>query len=169
MENTMKIVVSMLSLLLLSVPFCLAAEYDLQVEQRGAELFKLTDQDVYVLTRYCFVDVGETGAHLSVENGSGTIKFKHENNENETSCEVIGVYGKSPLESGSYTVMITRTDDNWYSVQDKQAAVLTSNCLASAESEQALVVMAEDGSGTISIADEQCEVVGIYTPVVESQ
>jgi hypothetical protein len=169
MENPMKIVVNMLALLLLSTSFCWAAEYDLQVEQKGAELFKLTDQDVYVLTQYCFVDVGATGAHLDFVNGSGTITFKNVANNNETSCDVIGVYGKSPMAPGSYRVVISRSDDNWYSVADKQAAVLTSNCLASAESIEAGVVMAEDGSGTLTIAEEECAVVGLYAPIAENQ
>lgn len=164
----MKIVVGML-LLLVSSSFCLAAEYDLQVEQKGAELFKLSDQDVYVLTQYCFVDVGVTSAHLNIESGSGTISFQNAANDNETHCDVIGVYGKSPLEPGDYTVVVSKSDDDWYSVDGKEAAALTSNCLASAESVEAKMVMAEDGSGTITIGDEECALSGIYSPVVENQ
>lgn len=164
----MKIFVSLL-LLLVSSSFCLAAEYDLQVEQKGAELFKLSDQDVYVLTQYCFVDVGIVEAHLNIEDGSGTMRFQNAANDNETLCDVVGVYGKSQLEPGNYNVVISKTDDDWYSVAGKEAAVLTENCLESAESTEAKVVMAEDGGGIITIADEECAVIGIYTPVADNQ
>jgi hypothetical protein len=159
----MKMLMVMLALLS-SASFGFAAEYDLQIEQQGAELFKITNQDVYIWTQYCFVDVGTTEVHLNLEDGRGEIKFI----DTQTRCDVQGVYGKSPLEGGDYTLVLTRADDNWYSIDDKQAAVLTVDCLASAESLETKVIMTDDG-GTAFFPDEECSVLGVYTPVVENQ
>ncbi len=159
----MKILLRLFLLVILLVTPVFAGEYKMTVIQQGANLFKMSDQDNYIRTSYCLVDVGTSEALLSIQGSSGKIRFS----KNETSCDVQTLYGKSSLAANEYRIVVTRADDNWYTIDGKEAALLTGSCLASADETEIRLIVEEDGSGTLRFEDEECSLQGVYTPVAE--
>ncbi len=159
----MNLMLKLILLVALTATPVFAGEYKITIVQQGANLFKMSDQDTYIWTSYCFVDVGTSEALLSIQGSSGKIRFSN----NETSCDVQMLYGKSSLAADEYRIVVTRADDNWYTVDGKEAALLTGSCLASAEGTEIRLIVEEDGTGTLKFEDEECSLEGIYTPVTE--
>ena len=150
-------------LLLLACATGVAQDYSLSVEQRGANLFKVVGQEIYLQTRYCYVEAGTAEVQLELdEDGGGRIAFK----ALERSCDVAAAYAKSSLDAREYPVTVSRVDSNWYALDGEAAMLLTDGCLSQVSGAAARLNMTSDGSGMLTIADaEECRVEAIYAPL----
>ena len=142
---------------LFSVTVC-AEEYEINVVQKGGNLFWEAEQELFIQTEYCFVDVGTTQARLQMESESGILIFSE-----KSRCAIKGLFGKSELAEGTYTLDVTREDDNWYVIDGKNAALNTENCLAAADGSRATLTIDAAGGGVMSVENEECSIAGIYS------
>lgn len=159
----MKRIVMLLFLVPLFVVTVSAEEYELRVERSGSNLFYLASENLYIQTEYCFSAQGALDVLLLVDGHAGEMKFITDG----STCRVIGYYGKATLDAGTYPLRISRDDDDWYRIIDKDSALKTSGCLTQVEDVAATMILTEEGSGTLIIpaTDEQCAITSVFTRV----
>lgn len=160
----MRILPVFLALILLSVNGVAALEYSLEVTRVGGNLYQAQADNLYLQTRYCFASADPAAARLQVADGTGGQLTFVDSGER---CEVAAFYGPTELEPGEYRMTLSRADDNWYAIEEQDAALLTSGCLSLVENTPGILSISEEGGKTLSLPDagEECSVRGIYTTV----
>jgi len=147
-------------LLMISSP-AFAVEYEVNIVQKGGNLYWAETEQMYIQTAYCFESAEAAVALLRMDGDSGEITFKKSGGK----CDVKMIYGQTELEPGKYPIRVTRDDDDWYGIVGKNMALNTNGCLTLVDNMQASLQMNEDGTATLSIpdADEECTVEGVYS------
>ena len=138
-----------------------ALEYQVNVVQKGGNLYWAATEKMYIQTEYCFESADPAVLLLRIDGDSGEITFT----ESGRKCDVKMIYGQAQLEAGKYSIKVSRDDDNWYGIVGKNMALNTSGCLSLVDDMQASLQMNADGTGILSIpdADEKCAVEGVYS------
>jgi hypothetical protein len=146
--------------LLLLATGAAAEEFALQVNRVGGDLYVAPAEGLYIETQYCFALADATAARLIFNTDADKLIFT----ETEETCEVRMIFGKAAMEPGDYLFSVTRVADNWYRIDEQNAALLTEGCLKLVEGAEARVTLTEAGDGTLLLpeADEECRVVGAY-------
>ena len=151
-----------LSLLLASTSFgAIADNYEINVTRKGSNLYKVTGENIFIHTRYCYEYVYYEESFLRMNGYSGEIIFTNSGDK----CNVKAVYGPSEQEAGNYSVTINREDDDWYEIWGEGIYIKTSACLSLALAEDAVLVLSAEGYGTLYVEDDECAVEGIYSRI----
>lgn len=154
------VAMALLVLLMISSP-AFAVEYEVNVVQKGGNLYWAETEQMYIQTEYCFESAEAAVVLLRMDGDSGEITFKNSGGK----CDVKMIYGQTELETGRYPIRVTREDDDWYGIVGKSMALNTNGCLTLVDNMQASLQMNEDGTAILSIpeADEECTVEGVYS------
>ena len=153
------LVMVILVLLIFANPVC-AEEYEISVTQVGENLFWEPEQEVFIQTEYCFVDLGSAKVLLQANGYSGLLVISE-----KTRCDVKNFFGKTQLDPGKYSITVTREDENWYAIEGKSAALNTSDCRALIKSAPAELLIDENATAKLTFANETCQVKGIYSKI----
>ncbi len=154
---------SMYILLLLGIAYhtdiCFADNYRVNVTRKSSNIYKVTNEDIYIETKYCYEYVYYADALLKMNDYTGEIIFL----DQETKCDVKSVYGSLEIEPGTYDVNVTRINDDWYEVDGTGVFLRTSMCLNLALGEEAILKIYSGRTGKLYFADDECQVEGVYT------
>lgn len=157
----MKAVIFMLTGLLLMLSGHVAAgEVEVKVTRIEADQYKVVDDDLYLLTEYCFEMVDNETVLLRLEEGPARIVFPKQ----KSTCDIKTVYGRTRLDPGSYTLNVTRIEAGWYAVVGKGAVFRTDGCYGLADNSAARAIVADEGSGVLLMPslEEECRIEGVY-------
>lgn len=154
-----KICVIFFSLLLLVKPVA-AEKVDLQVNRAGSDLYTAPAEGLYIQTQYCFASADAADAQLVFNTAADKLVFA----ATGESCDVLMIFGKATMKAGDYRFSVTRAADNWYRIEEQNAALLTEGCLTLIEGGEARVTMTETNDGRLVLpeVEEECRVVGAY-------
>ncbi|RLB69787.1 MAG: hypothetical protein DRH07_09980 [Deltaproteobacteria bacterium] len=157
----MKIAVMVFLAILLSTVPLFAVEYQIDVVRQGGNLYWAETEKMYIQTEYCVENSDSAAVTLQMDGDRGDMTFK----ESGGRCDVKMIYGQTQLEAGEYLIKVSREDDDWYKIVDKQMALNTDGCFSLVDNKEASLQINEDGTGTLSLheADEKCAVKGVYS------
>lgn len=157
----MKILAVVFGAILITSSSVFAVEYQVNVMQKGGNLYWAATEKMVIQTEYCFESADPAVLLLRMDGDRGEITFT----ESGRKCDVKMIYGQTQLEAGKYAIKVSRDDDNWYGIVGKNMALNTNGCLSLVDDMQASLQMNADGTGTLSIpdADEECAVEGVYS------
>lgn len=146
--------------LLLLASAAAAEEFELQLNRMGGDLYAAPAEGLYIETQYCFALADATPARLTFNSAADKLIFP----KTEETCEVRMIFGHAEMEAGDYLFSVTWVADNWYRIDEQNAALLTAGCLEMVEGAEARMTMTEAGEGTLQLpeAGEECRVVGAY-------
>ena len=139
--------------------FALADDYDVNVTREDSDLYKLTGEDVIIVTQFCFEFVYYADSLLRMSGQSGDIFF-----DNGSSCRVRGAYGATDLDAGNYSVQVSRESTNWYSIYGTDFYLQTRLCLELALADDSVLQVGGMGVGTLLFSDgSTCDVQKVYS------
>jgi hypothetical protein len=137
-----------------------AGDYTVNVTRKGPQLYKVTGKDLYVATRSCYEYVYYEDAVLRMSGKTGTIVFLDSGGK----CDVKGVYGKTDIAPGDYSISVTHETDDWYSVDGTELLIRTMTCSEYWYSEEVVLRVGPAGAYVIEDADgNQCYVEGVFS------
>lgn len=145
--------------ILLFVTSLHAENYEISVTRKGSNLYKIDGEDTFIHTRYCYEYVYYEDSFLRMRGYSGEIVFLDAGEK----CDVIAVYGASDQDPGTYSISVTREEDDWYEVDGQQLFIKTSSCLSLALGEDAVLRLNATGYGELHVGREKCSVEGVYS------
>lgn len=138
-----------------------AGLYELNVTRKDQNIYQVLGNKTIIQTRYCYEYSYSADAILDTSVGHGQLIFKESGNK----CDIKAIFKEADLKQGTYEVVISRDDDNWYSIMGSDNYIKTSLCLSLALGEQAYLSVKAGGYGDISINQDECMVEGIYSKV----
>lgn len=146
--------------LLLLATGAAAEEFELQLNRMGGDLYAAPAEGLYIETQYCFALADVTAARLIFNTGADKLIFP----ATEETCEVRMIFGKATMEPGDYLFSVTWAADNWYRIDEQNAALLTAGCLEMVAGAEAQVTLTEAGEGSLLLpeVDEECRVIAAY-------
>ena len=149
---------------LVCLPHTVCAEnYDVYVTKKESNVYKVDNDDVIILTRFCYVNAYSGKGLLKSTGYSGEIVFT----DSQEKCFVKGVYGRSNSFHGNYEVQINRETDDWYAIVGKDNYIKTSKCLKMIPNQLSTITLNADGWGNLIFGDGKgCIVEGIYTQLL---
>jgi hypothetical protein len=157
MNTSARLIITVL-LILSSVP-AFAGDYRVSVTRKGSNLYKVTGEDVYILTRLCYEYVYYADAILSLNGSTGELRFLNE----RRTCGVKAAYGPADIRPGRYSVVIAWESDDWYSVSGAETFIKTSLCLSLALGEEVVMEVVRGGGGRLYFQDgNECSIEGLY-------
>jgi len=147
-------------LILLLSSFALADTYGVTVSREDSNIYQVATEEIYIHTNYCYEFGYYEDATLDMWGLTGELTFE---NSNQT-CSVSGVYADASSKSGSYTVRVTRKDNNWYEIFGTDLYVKTNLCLSLAIMEEATLELNAMGTGMLYFGRNQsCMVKGVFS------
>ena len=135
-----------------------AESYQVSVTRKGANLYKVDGQQIYIRTNYCYEYAYGESAILDAAGGSGDLKFL----ESKDECPVKAILGMSQQAPGKYQVEVTQEGDDWYEIFGQNLFVHTSGCFSMAMNENALLDLYTSTAGSLEMEGDECTVDGIY-------
>ena len=134
--------------------------YEVNVTRDASNLYKVTNKELLIVTRYCYEYVYYADALLLTHRNE--IVFV----DDASKCDVESVYAKANVTGGTYQVNVSHKDDDFYELDGKGLLLKTSLCLNLALGDEAILKITPYGTGTIYFLDdeERCDVEGVYTP-----
>lgn len=154
------IVTALASLAAFLLPLSAIAEtYELSVTRKGKNLYKVDGKNVLIHTRYCYEYTYGSDALLRMDGYGGKLHFLDE----DESCDVKAVYGRSEPKAGKYRVTINHDGDDWYEI-GSDLYVQTSLCLELALAEDGILEIRPGGFGKLHFLDSEdsCTVEGVF-------
>lgn len=137
-----------------------AATYEVSVTRKGANLYKVDGKNILIKTRYCYVYAYSEESIFKWEGYDGKLIFI----TSKETCDVKGTYGASSQNTGKYSVMVSRQDDDWYEIFGTGTFIKTSSCLSLALGEEAVLSLNSGGYGQLIFKDgDSCMVEGLFT------
>lgn len=144
----------------LTVNVGLADDYKLQVSRAGSNIYKVYLKDIYIITKYCYEYAYYEEAYLRMNGYSGKIIFL----EGDEACDVKAVYGKTDMNSGTYSVTVSSLDDGWYEVDGTNLLIKAEACSAYSYMDEAVLKLSYGGHGMLYFDDgDECTVEGVYS------
>lgn len=140
--------------------FALAEDYEVSVTREDSDLYKLTSEDIIIVTQYCYEYVYFKDALLSMSGQSGEIFF-----DENSSCRVQGAYGANDLDAGNYSVQVSRESANWYSIYGTDLYIQTRLCLELALADDSVLQIGGMGMGVGTLLfsnGDTCDVQKVY-------
>lgn len=135
-----------------------AQSYQVSVTRKGANLYKVDGQQIYIRTNYCYEYAYGGSAILEATGGTGDLKFL----ESKDECPVKAILGMSQQAPGKYQVEVTQEGDDWYEIFGQNLFVHTSDCFSMAMNENAILDLYASTAGSLEIEGDECTVDGIY-------
>lgn len=137
----------------------IAGNYELSVTRKGKNLYKVDGKNVLIHTRYCYEYTYGSDALLRMDGRTGKLHFLEE----DESCDVKAVYGRSEPKAGKFQVTINHEDDDWYEIAP-DVFVQTSLCLELALGEDGILEIRPGGFGKLHFLDSEnsCTVEGVF-------
>lgn len=154
------LVIWMLGLFVIAPVVVQAGEIEAKVTRLNADQYKIVDDDLFLLTEYCFEMSDNEKVLLRLEEGRNQIVFP----VNDNTCDIKTVYGLTSLGEGTYTLTVTRIEEEWYAVDGKGVVFKTDGCYSLAENTQARAAIEADGGGELLMFEheEGCRIEGVY-------
>ncbi|MEO3691356.1 hypothetical protein [Roseateles paludis] len=138
----------------------LAENYEVNLNRKGSNVYKIDGKDIFIQTRYCYVYAYSEEAILKTSGYGGEVIFF----DSKDKCDVKAVFGLSKQEPGKYVVTVSLEDDGWYEVFGTNSYIKTSSCLSLALGEEAYLTISPSGFGRLRFEDgDDCMVEGVYT------
>ena len=138
----------------------LAENYEVNLNRKGSNVYKIDGKDIFIQTRYCYVYAYSEEAILKTSGYGGEVIFF----DSKDKCDVKAVFGLSKQEPGKYVVTVSHEDDGWYEVFGTNSYIKTSSCLSLALGEEAYLTISPSGFGRLRFEDGvDCMVEGVYT------
>lgn len=137
----------------------IAENYELPVTRKGKNLYKVDGKNVLIHTRYCYEYTYGSDALLRMDGRTGKLHFLEE----DESCDVKAVYGRSEHKTGKFQVTINHEDDDWYEIAP-DVFVQTSLCLELALGEDGILEIRPGGFGRLHFLDSEnsCTVEDVF-------
>lgn len=126
--------------------------------RKGSNLYKVDGKDVWIETRYCY----EYGYYEDAVLTRNKLVFLNSG----TSCDVKRGLQANQVPSGTYEVMVTRDESDFYSTSDG-FIFQTNYCFEFAMMEEAIFRSNGYGGGKIIFVDagDSCDVERVFTEV----
>lgn len=133
--------------------------YRISVTREDSNLYRVLGKDLYIETRYCYEYVYGENSLLKMSGRIGEIVFLDAGEK----CDVAGVYGKSEVKAGTYSVTVSHSADGWYEIAQTGGRIRSNLCLSLSLSDRATLRMRENGFGRLYFSNErECSVEGVY-------
>lgn len=136
-----------------------ADDYQVSVTRKGANLYKVDGQQIFIRTNYCYEYAYGEEAILKAAGSTGDLTFVGSKDE----CPVKAMLGVSQQAPGKYQVEVTHEGDDWYEIFGQNLFVHTSGCFSMAMNEDAVLDLYPGGSGSLKTENEECSVDGVYS------
>ena len=147
---------------LLAMPLSVMADqYKVSVTREDSNIYRVVENNMYIITKYCYEYVYSEDAILDIVESAGSIKFIDSDNE----CVVCDILEDANLNPGTYEIMVSRKEDNLYEVFGKNLIIKTFACYSFAIGQQTVFISSGGGFGSIYLDGQKHMVNGVYSRV----
>jgi hypothetical protein len=98
----------------------LAENYEVNLNRKGSNVYKIDGKDIIIQTRYCYVYAYSEEAIFKTSGYGGEVIFF----DSKDKCDVKAVFGVSKQKPGKYVVTVSREDEIYDWFVDKENAAL---------------------------------------------
>ncbi len=153
---------SLVFVLILCSPFFSHADtFEVSVTSIAANLYKIAEKNILIRAESCAKSASDEEAYLRINGERSEIIFR----DSAGRCDVKASYKKTLDGVGSYSVTISRKNENWYKISGTGSFIKTKSCPSLVLGIKAILSMRSNGSGTLLIKKESCIVEGIYKEI----